>query len=110
MIILVTSNIVYGSNDLLLIKTSISSDNDIENLKENLKDRIKSRLDNVQNLINQEIKVKSPSLLYEGKISKAQLNLENGQVERTFFGDWYLHAGNGEYIEFNATFAMKDIY
>lgn len=107
MIIPVTSNDVYGVDDFTFSKTSISIDNDIDDLKESLKDRIESRFDNIQNLLNREINTNVPISSYEGKISKAQLNLENGQVEKTFFGDWYLNKGNGENIEFNATFVMN---
>lgn len=108
-ILLVTSNDVYGLSDMAFSKVSLLIDTNMGNLKDSLKDKIESRLNNVQNLLDQEVNTGNPISIYEGKISKAQLNLENGQVEKTFFGNWYLNTTNGENIEFEATFYMTDI-
>lgn len=44
---------------------------------------------------------------YSGKITTAEFNLNSGQIQRTFIGDWSLNIQNQK-LNFTASFTMND--
>ncbi len=44
---------------------------------------------------------------YSGKITTAEFNINSGQIQRTYFGDWRLNIQNQK-LNFTASFTMND--
>jgi hypothetical protein len=54
-----------------------------------------------------ELNIDGHNVDYSGKITTADFNLDSGQIQRTFFGDWRLSIQNQK-INFTASFTMSD--
>jgi hypothetical protein len=87
----------------------------LDELFENTRQNMQAHINTNSNSINIQSSSQSTGAFnidghnvdYSGKIKTADLNLNSGQIQRTFFGDWRLNIQNQK-LNFTASFTMND--
>ncbi len=87
----------------------------LDELFENTRQNMQSNINTNSNIINIQSSSQSTGAFdidghnvdYSGKITTAEFNLNSGQIQRTYFGEWRLNIQNQK-LNFTASFTMND--
>lgn len=87
----------------------------LDELFENTSQNMQSNINTNSNSINIQSSSQSTGAFnidghnvdYSGKITTAEFNLNSGQIQRTYFGNWRLNIQNQK-LNFTASFTMND--